>query len=124
MSTLIVHIEVPPVGDLEQTGDGTSPTDEQMAEETAAREKIVEALSPYLASLPERPDRRSGNVSRVRLLGGNVWSTLNHYAAIVTVDIGDPGLEEGLRKVLPKGSTIEVTGNFADLDEWPRTSEE
>jgi hypothetical protein len=59
----------------------------------------------------------------VRLLGGNTWSTLNHYAAIVTVDIGDPGLEEGLREVLPEGSTVQVFGEFGDLEEWPTTAE-
>jgi hypothetical protein len=123
MSILVVHIDVPASGELEVTGDGSNPTDEQMAEETAARERIVDALRPYLSSLPERPPHRSGNVSRVQLLGENTWSNLNHYAVIVTVDIGDPGLEEGLREVLPEGSTVVVKGGFGDLEEWPPSTE-
>jgi hypothetical protein len=123
MSILIVHIDVPPSGELEVTGDGSSPTDEQMAEETAARERILDALQPYLSSLPERPPHRSGNVSRVQLLGEDTWSNMNHYAAIVTVDIGDPGLKEGLLGVLPDGSTVDVKGGFGDLEEWPASTE-
>jgi hypothetical protein len=119
MSDLIVHIDVPAVGELELTGDGSNPTDAQMAEETAARERILDVLRRYLSSLPERPPRRAGNVSRVELLGGNTWSKLNHYAVLVRVDIGDPGLEEELKPILPEGSTILVRGTFESLEEWP-----
>jgi hypothetical protein len=119
MSTLIVHIEVPAVGELELTGDGSSPTDAQMTEETAARERILDELRPHLSSLPQRPPRRAGNVSRVELLGENTWSRLNHYAVLVTVDIGDPGLEEDLEKILPDGSTVAVSDTFEGLEEWP-----
>jgi hypothetical protein len=124
MSTLIVHIDVPPVGELETTGNGSNPTDEQMAEETAAREETLDVLRPYLASLPDRPPHRSGNVSRAQLFGGNVWSELNHYAVLVTVDIGDPGLEGALLRILPEGSKVEVTGDLQTLDEWPSPDEE
>jgi hypothetical protein len=119
MGTLIVEIDVPPVGDLETSGDGGSPTQEQMDEEQAARAKTIDALRPYLESLPKRPPHRSGNVSHVRLLGNNTWSNLNHYALVVSVDIGDPGIEQGLRGVLPEGSDIVVHGDFTDLDAWP-----
>jgi hypothetical protein len=119
MGNLIVQIDAPPVGELELTGDGSNPTDSQMAEETAARERTLDALRPYLASLPKRPARRAGNVSRVELLGGNTWSELNHYAVLVTVDIGDPGLEDDLKELLPTGSTVAVTRSFEPLEEWP-----
>lgn len=119
MGTLIVEIDVPPVGELETSGDGTSPTQEQMDEEQAARDKTLDALRPYLRSLPERPPHRSGNVSHVQLLGNNTWSNLNHYALLVTVDIGDPGIEQGLRDVLPEGSEVVVRADFTTLDEWP-----
>jgi len=119
MSTLIIQIDVPPVGELELTGQGHNPTDAQMAEETVAREETLDVLRPYLSSLPERPARRAGNVSRVQLLGGNTWSELNHYSALVTVDIGNPDFAEELQEILPDGSTVAVTGSFAELDEWP-----
>jgi hypothetical protein len=119
MSNLIIQIDVPAVGELELTGQGHNPTDAQMAEETAAREQTLETLRPYLSSLPERPPRRSGNVSRVQLLGGNTWSKLNHYTAIVTVDIGTPPLDEEIEKILPAGSQVVMSGSFEELDEWP-----
>ena len=119
MSNLVVQIDVPAVGELEVTGQGSHPTDAQMAEETAARERTVDSLRPYLSSLPKRPPRRAGNVTRVELLGGNTWSKLNHYTVLVTVDIGDPGLEEELTRILPEGSTVVVRGTFESLEEWP-----
>jgi len=119
MGTLIVQIDVPPVGELETSGDGASPTQEQMDEEQAARDETIGMLSPYLESLPKRPPHRSGNVSRVQLLGKHSWSELNHYALIVGVDIGDPGLEQGLLDVLPEGSTVAVHADLSVLDEWP-----
>lgn len=124
MGTLIVEIDVPPVGALETSGDGTSPTQEQMDEEQAARDKTMDALRPYLESLPKRPPHRSGNVSRVQLLGNNTWSNLNHYALLVAVDIGDPGIEQGLRDVLPEGSDVVVHADFTPLDEWSAAGEE
>jgi hypothetical protein len=118
MGTLMVEIDVPPVGELETSGDGSSPTQQQMDEEHAARDKTIEALRPYLESLPKRPPHRSGNVSRVELLGKSTWSNLNHYALLVSVDIGDPGVEQGLLDVLPEGSTVVVHGDLTSLDEW------
>ena len=124
MGSLVVEIDVPPVGELEVTGDGSSPTQEQMDEEQAAREQTLAKLRPYLQSLPQRPPHRSGNVSHVQLLGNNTWSNLNHYALIVTVDIGDPGLERGLLEVLPDGSTVAVHDDLTILEEWPATPTE
>jgi hypothetical protein len=122
MGSLIVEIDVPPVGELETSGDGTSPTQEQMDEEQAARDQTIAALRPYLESLPQRPPHRSGNVSRVQLLGKDTWSNLNHYALVVSVDIGDPGIEQGLLDVLPKGSTVAMHSDFNVLDEFPATA--
>jgi hypothetical protein len=124
MATLIVQIDVPPVGELETSGDGTSPTQEQMDEEQAAREKTIGLLRPYLESLPKRPPHRSGNVSAVQLLGKNTWSNLNRYALLVDVDIGDPGIEKGLLDILPDGSTVDVHAGFTGIDEWSATSED
>ena len=123
MPILIAHIEVPPSGELEtKRGESGELTDEQMAEELAARERAMATMRPLLASLPERPARRSGNISRVELLGENTWSTLNHYVVLATVDIGDGGLEEELLTVLPEGSTVSVSAGVVSLEEWPTTT--
>jgi hypothetical protein len=120
MGNLIATIEVPPVGELETSRNGTSPTDEQMAEEQAARDETIAQMRPYLESLPQRPFRRSGNVSQVELQGSDTWSTLNHYVVIAAVDIGDPGLEKGLLEVLPEGSKVSVRGGYDTLEVWSR----
>jgi hypothetical protein len=118
VGNLIAVIDVPPVGELETSGDGSSPTQEQMDEEQAARDETIAKMRPYLESLPQRPPHRAGNVSHVQLLGNNTWSNLNRYAVILSVDIGDPGLEEALLEVLPEGSQVSVHGDYTILDEW------
>lgn len=119
MATLAISIVLPPTGELETTGDGSSPTQAQMDEEMKARSAFVNTVSPYLKSLPERSPHRAGNVSRVELLGRDVWSELNHYLLLATVDIGDPGIEQELSALLPHGTQISGLGDFNSLQEWP-----
>ena len=119
---LAISIVLPPTGELEKTGDGTSPTQAQMDEEMKARDDFIGTVSPYLKSLPERPPHRAGNVSHVELLGRGVWSQLNHYLLLVTVDIGDPGIEQELSALLPPGTQILGLGDFGPLQEWPEPS--
>jgi len=76
-------------------------------------------VASYLKSLPETPPHRAGNVTRVELLGRNVFSQLNHYLLLVTVDIGDPGIEGHLLALLPQGTQISVVGEFTPVKEWP-----
>ncbi len=121
MATLAISIDLPPAGELETTGNGTSPTQPQMDEETRARQRFVDTVSSYLKSLPSTPPHAIGNVTRVELLGRNVFSQLNHYLLLVTVDIGDPGIEGHLAALLPRGTQISVVGEFAPLREWPET---
>jgi hypothetical protein len=116
---LAISIVLPPTGELETTGDGTSPTQTQMDEEMEARRNFIDTVSPYLKSLPERPPHRAGNVSRVELLGRDVWSHLNRYLLLVTVDIGDPGIEQELSAFLPQGTQVSSLGDFDSLQEWP-----
>jgi hypothetical protein len=119
VATLAISIVLPPTGELETTGDGTSPTQAQMDEEMEARRNFIDTVSPYLKSLPERPPHRAGNVSRVELLGRDVWSQLNRYLLLVTVDIGDPGIEQELSAFLPQGTQVSSLGDFDSLQEWP-----
>jgi len=119
VALVAIKVDLPPTGELETSGDGRAPTDAQMAEESQARQKFLDLVSPYLESLPKRPPRRAGNVSRVELLGRGVWSQLNHYLLLVTVDSGIGGVEEELLALLPEGSEVAAVGSFSSLQEWP-----
>ena len=119
MATLAITIDLPPTGKLETTGNGAAPTQRQMDEESQARQYFVDTVASYLKSLPSVPPHAVGNVSRVELLGRNVWSQLNHYLLLVTVDIGNPGIEGHLSALLPHGARISVVGEFAPVQAWP-----
>ena len=119
MATLAISIDLPPTGELETAGNGTSPTQAQMDEETRARQHFVDMVTSYLKSLLRTPRHRAGNVTRVELLGRNVFSQLNHYLLLVTVDIGDPGIQGHLSALLPQGTQISVVGEFTPVKEWP-----
>src|SRR4051794_33281480 len=120
MATLAVSVEMPPSGELETSGNGTSPSDAQMDEEMKARQKFLDLVSPLLGELPNRPPHRQGNISRVELLGRGVWSQLNHYLLLVTVDTGETGLGEELAALLPKGAKVSVIGTFESLEVWSK----
>ena len=119
MATLAISIDLPPTGELETAGNGTSPTQAQMDEETRARRRFIDTVASYLESLPSTNSHRAGNVTRVELLGRNVFSQLNHYLLLVTVDIGNPGIEGHLSALLPHGARISVVGEFAPVQAWP-----
>lgn len=116
MATLAIRIDMPPKGELETSQDGSNPTDEQMNEELAIRQEFLDYVAPRLAELPTRPPHAFGNVSRVELHGGNVWSQLNHYLVVLTVDIGIPN---GLDAVFPGEAEIAVLGPYEALQTWP-----
>ena len=120
MAELAILVDVPPTGELETKGSGASPTDAQMAEEMAARQKFLDLISPYLASLPNRPLNRRSNVSQVELLGGSEWSQLNHYLLRITVDLGDAEIGQELSTKLPAGSKMSVGGPFEAVKTWTR----
>jgi len=86
--TIVVSILLPPTGELETSGDGSSPTDEQMSEELQARQDFIDVLSPHVEALLKRDPHRQENVSRIELLGAGIWSKLNHYLLLVSVDVG------------------------------------
>jgi|tagenome__1003787_1003787.scaffolds.fasta_scaffold20359001_3 hypothetical protein len=118
MGMVIASVDMPPQG-IEVTGEGTSPSDEQMQEEQAARQKFRDFTEPRLEALLSRPLRRSGNVTSVELIGEGVWSKLNHYLVIVTTDIGDPGLD--WTDVVPPGADVSVlaAGEYGSMGRWP-----
>jgi hypothetical protein len=118
VQTLVIRIDLPAAGELEISGNGTSPTQAQMDEETKQRDSFIHTVSSYLESLPEQSPHRLGNVSRVELLGADAWSELNHYLLLITVDIGDRGIEDGLSALLP-GAQASVVGEFVSLQTWP-----
>lgn len=117
MTTVVIQIEMPPKGQLEVSGGGSSPTEDQMNEETQIRQDFMDFVSPQLALLPDRPPRRAGNVSRVELLGTGVWSQMNHYLLLISVDIGDPGID--LDALVPPGGHATVIGSYDKLQQWP-----
>ena len=123
MTRLLVKIDAPPQGELETSGDGTNPTDDQMAEEQRFRRSFLDGVSPYLESLPKRPPHRAGNVTHVELLGRDVWSEMNHYLLMLQVDIGNVDLSE-LSTHLPPGSEVNVVGgDYQSIDEWSASSD-
>ena len=123
MGRLVVTIDAPPQGELETTGNGTNPTDDQMAEEQRYRQSLLDGVSPYLESLTQRPFHRAGNVSHVELLGRDIWSQMNHYLLVLEVDIGDADLTE-LSTHLPSGSKVEMVGGaYEPISEWTRSED-
>ena len=117
MTTLAIQIELPPQGELELSGSSLDITQEQMDEELGFRQEFLDTISPYLASLPEIPPHAMGNVSQVQLLGTDVWTQMNHYLLLLTVDIGEPRLE--LECYMPEGSTTRVIGSYRPQLEFP-----
>jgi hypothetical protein len=116
MPTVVIRIDMPSKGVLEVTGEGSAPTDDQMAEERRARQEFLDAVSPTLASLVGKPPKRTGNVSHVELLGANVWSQLNHYLVLVSVDSGEPDIDWSA--LLPPGAEVTTIGSYAPLQRW------
>jgi hypothetical protein len=114
MPKAVYRVDMPPI---EVKGEGTSPTDEQMEAEQAARQEFIDALEPKIKELLERGPRRAGNVSRVELLGGNVWGELNQYLVLVSFDIGGPRIEP--EEFFPAEAEVALIGAYADVQEWP-----
>jgi len=77
----------------------------------------LDVVSPYFEALTSRPLSRTGNVSRVELLGP---SQLTHYLLVVTVDIPAPlGIDQEFSALLPKGSKVSVVDEFVSTHQWP-----
>ena len=109
MAIVAISIDVPPEGGT----SGQTSADAQVGEE--ARQKFLDSISPYFESLPKRPPRRTGNVTRVELLGDN--SQFNHYLLLITFDLPFSLIQE-LSAKLPPGSQVSVVGEFDLMQAW------
>lgn len=114
---IAIAIELPAQSDLEISGSDVDATQEQFDEELAFRQAFLDEISPYLASLPERPPHRMGNVSRAELLGTDIWTQMNHYLLLLSADIGQPTLD--LEAHMPAGSTVMQIGSYRPQVEFP-----
>jgi len=83
----------------------------------SSSELDLDVVSQYFESLTSRPLSRTGNVSRVELLGP---SKLTHYLLLVTVDIPAPlGIDREFSALLPEGSKMSVVDEFVSTHQWP-----
>ncbi|MGW2547881.1 hypothetical protein ACWC5I_45210 [Kitasatospora sp. NPDC001574] len=113
----VFRIDAPPTG-IETGEDGAEVTPGQIEEEIRARQAFVDAVSPYLAALPDRPISHSGNVEKVELLGADVTTRLNRYLLLVTVDVGDPRID--FDSFVPVGTTVTpVIEGLRPVAQWP-----
>ncbi|MFI6959871.1 hypothetical protein ACIBJI_41215 [Nocardia sp. NPDC050408] len=117
MGTMTITINTPAVGYREEGSDnGSFPSDEQMREEKAARDKVLQSMVPFLQSLPNLPPRRAGNAFGLELLGARTWSNLHKYLLLLDVDTVGGGLADELATVLPSGSSVSVVGDSEPLE--------
>ncbi len=115
MATVAIRVDMPPKGELETSQDASEPTEDQMNEELAIRQEFLDYVGPRLAELPKRPPHAVANVSRVELDGGNVWSQLNHYLVVLTVDVGIP---DDLDELFLADADLTVLGPYEALETW------
>ena len=122
MATLAITIDLPPTGELETSGNGSSPTQAQQDEEMKARQNFIDLVSPYLESLPERPPHRAWQCLARRAAGpGCPGQELNHYLLLITIDITYGGIDQDLAALLPPGAQVSVVG-VVDLEDWPASA--
>jgi hypothetical protein len=114
-------IHTPPVGELETSGNGSDPTDEQMSEEKAGRDHFVEGLTPFLQSLLDPPAHLGqAPITGFDLFGIDQWSKFNNYLLLLTADDGEVDIgEDELVKVLPAGSQVSALGHLHDVAQRP-----
>jgi hypothetical protein len=120
MSTVLLTIQAPPVGELELSGPQPSdPTQQQMDEEQTARDDLVKTLVASLQSLQNQTKfAHVGTVAGFDLLGNESWSKLNNYLLLLQISHGNIDTEwvvKELQKALPDRSHISVSDVFVPL---------
>jgi hypothetical protein len=78
-------------------------------------QKLLDSVTPYLASLPNRPLNRVSNVTRVEL-----FESAQNYLVLLTVDLGRSSYDQELLESLPEGSKVSDLGLFESLQAWSR----
>jgi hypothetical protein len=122
MHTIAVHVRAP-LSEPPAAGESVSSfSDDDLLQRQQEQQRIIDAVSPFLSSLPARPLHRAGNVSAVTILGGDVSSGLWSLLVLVDVDSAAPGLDKELLKVLPDGSDVSVLGSFGRIAAWPEAA--
>ena len=101
MHTIGVHVRVPNV------------------EDDAAERHVVQALSSFVFSLPERPPRRAGNVTSVQLWQGDRLDGWLSFLVMADTDSFAAGLEEGLVESVPSGSQVLMLGELSVIGSRP-----
>lgn len=123
MHTIAVDVRAPLSQRPDADGNEGTSSDDDLARRQEEQQRVIDAVTPFLASLPARPLRRFGNVSGVTLLGGAVSSGLWSLLVLVDVDSTDPGLQAGLLEVLPEGSEVTMFGSFGRIGTWPEAAD-
>ncbi len=120
MSTVLLTIQAPPLGELELSGPQPSdPTQQQMDEEQAARDDLVKTLVAVLKSLQDQTKfAHVGTVAGFDLLGNEALSKLNNYLLLLQISHGDIDRDwvvKELQKALPERSHVSVSDVFVPL---------
>jgi hypothetical protein len=82
------------------------------AEDDDVRQDVVDRLSTFVLSLPDRPPRRAGNVMSVQLFEGDRVDGWSSFLVMADTDSFAGGLEEGLAESLPPGSQVLMLGEL------------
>jgi hypothetical protein len=83
------------------------------------QQDVVDRLSTFVFSLPDRPPHRAGNVISVQLFEGNRADGWSSFLVIADTDSFAGGLEEGLAESLPPGSQVLMLGELSLIGSRP-----
>jgi hypothetical protein len=88
-------------------------------DDDGAEQDVIDRLSEFLFSLPDRPPHRAGNVISVQLLQGDRADGWSSFLVMADTDSFAAGLEEGLAESLPPGSQILMLGELSVIGSRP-----
>ena len=88
-------------------------------EDAGPQQDVIDTLSAFLFSLPDRPPHRAGNVISVQLFEGDQVDGWSSFLVMADTDSFAPGLEEGLAESLPPGSQVLMLGELSLIGSRP-----
>ena len=88
-------------------------------DDEGAEQKVIDTLSAFLFSLPDRPPHRAGNVMSVQLWQGDQLDGWSSFLVMADTDSFAAGLEEGLAESLPPGSQVLMLGELSLIGSRP-----